>query len=75
MRRMKAAPAYATLGYVGLRPRSGYAPFDMGDLRVLATRALAGGFAVASQPSLRKATPFFGALLGVHKYAFVPHEA
>jgi hypothetical protein len=29
--------AYASLGYVGLRPRSGYAPFDMGDLRVLAT--------------------------------------
>jgi hypothetical protein len=23
MRRMKAAPAYAALGYVGLRPRSG----------------------------------------------------
>ena len=36
---------HASLGYVGLRPRSGYAPFDMGDLRVLATRALAGGFA------------------------------
>ena len=29
--------AYASLGYVGLRPRSGYAPFDMGDLRALAT--------------------------------------
>ena len=26
MRRMKAAPAYAALGYVGLRPRSGYYP-------------------------------------------------
>ena len=31
-----------------------YSPFDMGDFCVLATRALAGGFAVAAQPSFRK---------------------
>ena len=29
-------------------------PFDMGDFSVLAPRALAGGFAVAAQPSFRK---------------------
>ena len=34
--------------------RQQYSAFYMGDFRVLATRALSGGFAVASQPSLRK---------------------
>ena len=33
---------------------NGTHPFDMGDFRVLATRALAGGFAVAAQPTFRK---------------------
>ena len=60
MRRMKAATAYATLGYVGLRPRSGCSRAYAVGLRVLATRALR-----AASPWLRhlpfESYAFFGA--------------